>query len=175
MPISWSSFEVVTEMFTAQILNWPRGKVLGGTSSINYMLFARGCKQDYNSWEQVGANGWSYDEFLPYLRKTENYLIEDLAESPYHGKEGPVHVSGTVRTPLSEIFIQAGQELGMIVRFRLRCVPCIISSSFQRKFCLMHVDVISLSRRSVFQLFVFFCYVVVRLVSDSPFFVYLPL
>src|SRR4051812_50230191 len=65
---------------------WPRGKVLGGSGSINGLVFLRGAPTDYDSWEQLGARGWSYKDVLPYFKR-----MEDSAEGPnqWHGTGGP--------------------------------------------------------------------------------------
>jgi choline dehydrogenase len=68
----------------------PRGKVLGGTSSINGMIYMRGHAADYDQWRQLGNEGWSYDEVLPYFRKAED---NERGESQYHGAGGPLRVS----------------------------------------------------------------------------------
>ena len=58
--------------FKFQRSYWPRGKVLGGTSSINFLMYLRGSSHDYNEWADKGCKGWSYDEVLPYFKKAEN-------------------------------------------------------------------------------------------------------
>ncbi|MEM7373102.1 MAG: choline dehydrogenase [Bacteroidota bacterium] len=88
----------------------PRGKMLGGSSSINAMIYIRGNKQDYNEWAKMGNPGWAYEEVLPYFKKSQH---QEVFDNMYHGKEGPLHVSNRNYTnPLSEVFIQAGEELG---------------------------------------------------------------
>lgn len=88
----------------------PRGKVLGGSSSINAMFYVRGNRGDYDHWAQLGNRGWSYDEILPYFKKVEDNRdgVTDI-----YGKGGPVVVS-TVRKPpkLTYVFIEAMKELG---------------------------------------------------------------
>ncbi|XP_014247172.1 glucose dehydrogenase [FAD, quinone] [Cimex lectularius] len=92
--------------------NWPRGKVLGGSSVLNYMLYVRGNKHDYNNWEAAGNTGWGYKNVLHYFKKSEdnrnNYLI-----GPYHSRGGFLTVQEAPwRTPLVLAFLQAGEELG---------------------------------------------------------------
>lgn len=88
----------------------PRGKMLGGCSSNNAMIYIRGNKQDYDEWSQLGNAGWSYDEVLPYFKKAEN---QEMINSDFHGKGGPLNVTNRNYTNhLSDIFVQAGQELG---------------------------------------------------------------
>ncbi len=89
----------------------PRGKALGGSSAINAQLYIRGQKQDYDSWVEQGAEGWSFDEVLPYFRKAE---CNQRGESEMHGADGPLHVS-ELRSPLpvSHAFLKAaeGQQI----------------------------------------------------------------
>lgn len=88
----------------------PRGKVLGGCSSINAMIYIRGNQQDYNEWSALGNMGWSYEEVLPYFKKSENQVI---IQDEFHGKGGPLNVTNRSYTNhLSNVFVQAGQELG---------------------------------------------------------------
>src|ERR1700734_3975643 len=68
---------------------WPRGKVLGGSSSINGTIYIRGHARDYDSWAEQGAAGWSYREVLPYFKRSET---NDLGASDYHGVDGPLSV-----------------------------------------------------------------------------------
>ena len=90
---------------------WPRGKVLGGSSSINAMVYMRGQASDYDSWVKLGNFGWSYEDVLPYFRRSET---NENGSNHYRGGEGPLRVSN-VRTmhPLADLFIAAGQTLGM--------------------------------------------------------------
>lgn len=98
-----------------RIAFWPRGKVLGGCSSINAMLYVRGCKGDFDGWAEHGCEGWSYDEVLPYFIKSERcHLDEDLIKTGAHGVHGPLSVSyasGGEVNALSAAFVQAFQEV----------------------------------------------------------------
>ncbi|MEL6851641.1 MAG: GMC family oxidoreductase N-terminal domain-containing protein, partial [Bacteroidota bacterium] len=88
----------------------PRGKMLGGSSSINAMIYIRGHKQDYEEWSALGNQGWSYEEVLPYFKKAEN---QEIIDDEFHGKGGPLNVTNRKYTnPLSDVFVEAGQELG---------------------------------------------------------------
>jgi choline dehydrogenase-like flavoprotein len=88
----------------------PRGKTLGGSSSTNAMLYIRGQKQDYDHWASLGNEGWSYDNMLPYFKKSE---CNSRGESQFHGTNGPLHVSdGTVGYPVNKTFIAASAEAG---------------------------------------------------------------
>jgi len=70
---------------------WPRGKVLGGSSSINAMVYVRGQREDYDDWAAAGNPGWSWREVLPYFRKSEDHV---WGESEYHGAGGPLRAPG---------------------------------------------------------------------------------
>ncbi len=89
----------------------PRGKVLGGSSAINYMVYIRGNRGDYDQWGDVGNGGWGYERVLPYfVRMESNQRIQDA----YHGSAGPITVSDhPERNPLSSIFLEAAQEIGI--------------------------------------------------------------
>ena len=80
-----------------RIMNFPRGKVLGGSSSINGLLYIRGQSNDYNYWRQLGNVGWSWEDVLPYFRKAENF---EHGENEFHGTEGPLSVSAVSYTHL---------------------------------------------------------------------------
>jgi choline dehydrogenase-like flavoprotein len=91
-------------------LHWPRGKTLGGSSSINAMCYIRGVKEDYEHWESLGAEGWGWDAVLPYFIKSEN---QEHGASEYHGDKGPLSVSDLRhKDPLSQTFVKAAPELG---------------------------------------------------------------
>jgi choline dehydrogenase len=91
-------------------IHWPRGKVLGGSSSINGMLYVRGNPADFDGWAQMGCRGWSFDDVLPYFRKSEDYAPGD---AHYRGKGGPLGVED-YRTilPLTHRFVEAAQQAG---------------------------------------------------------------
>ncbi|EZA54185.1 Glucose dehydrogenase [acceptor] [Ooceraea biroi] len=92
--------------------NLPRGRVLGGSSVLNYMIASRGIAEDYDRWAEMGNEGWAYKDVLKYFKKLETIDIPGLRNSIYHGTQGPVHISGTFHTPLSRALIKAAQELG---------------------------------------------------------------
>ena len=91
---------------------WPRGRVLGGSATINAGIYTRGSKYDFNEWAANGCSGWSYKEVLPYFLKSEDIQIDDLKTSKYHSTGGPIAVSYGRVTPLADKYMQAGQELG---------------------------------------------------------------
>jgi choline dehydrogenase len=90
---------------------WPRGKLLGGSSSINAMVYMRGQPSDYDSWAALGNKGWSYRDVLPYFRKSET---NENGANEYRGGEGPLRVSN-LRTdhPTSALFIAAAEAIGI--------------------------------------------------------------
>src|SRR6201987_898030 len=89
----------------------PRGKVLGGSSSINGLLYVRGQHEDYDRWRQRGNVGWGYDDVLPYFMKAEN---QQRGADDYHGSDGPLSVSDwRHEDPLSEAFVKAAVEAGI--------------------------------------------------------------
>ncbi|CAD6231524.1 GSCOCG00001452001-RA-CDS [Cotesia congregata] len=92
---------------------WPRGKSLGGTSTLNYMIHTRGNRVDYDTWEAAGNNGWSYDDVLPYFIKSERFKIPEPYNASYHGKDGYLCVEHIpYHMPLSTEFLKAGKKLG---------------------------------------------------------------
>ncbi|MDJ0608900.1 MAG: choline dehydrogenase [Kiloniellales bacterium] len=117
-----------SKLFTDRNVNWmyetepepgldgrrifqPRGKVLGGSSSINGLIYIRGQKEDFDLWRQLGNTGWSYEDVLPYFRRAEDQVH---GADDYHGAGGPLAVSDQSEThPLADAFIAAGEELGI--------------------------------------------------------------
>ena len=101
--------EPVPEMHNRRIA-WPRGKVLGGSSSINGLIYIRGQSQDFDLWRQLGNAGWSYDDVLPFFRRAED---QERGADAFHGAGGPLGVSD-LRTdhPLHDAFIAGAQEVG---------------------------------------------------------------
>ncbi|XP_025103510.1 uncharacterized protein LOC112569801 [Pomacea canaliculata] len=92
---------------------WPRGRVLGGTSNLNSMLYIRGHRLDFDTWAEQGCDGWSYKEVLPYFIKSEDNQNEDYVKSGYHGKGGPLKVASHKTMPLTDLWLQAGREMGL--------------------------------------------------------------
>jgi len=92
-------------------IHWPRGRVLGGSSSINGMLYVRGHASDYDTWAQQGCRGWSYEEVLPFFKKAESYA--GGGDDSYRGRNGPLAVED-YRTilPVTHRFVQAAQQAG---------------------------------------------------------------
>ncbi len=90
----------------------PRGRVVGGSSSINGMVYVRGHAQDYDSWEEMGAQGWSYADVLPYFQRMEHWH-GDEGDAAYRGHDGPLHITrGPRKNPLFNAFIKAGHQAG---------------------------------------------------------------
>ncbi len=90
---------------------WPRGRTLGGSSSINYMIYIRGHAADYDHWARLGNKGWSYEDVLPFFRKSEH---NERLEDRFHGRGGPLNVADhRFRHPLSEMFVAAAEETGV--------------------------------------------------------------
>ena len=107
---NWSYFGEEEPHADNRKLKQPRGKALGGSSMINGMLYARGNARDYDEWRQLGCDGWSYDDVLPYFKKSENHWGD---EDRYHAKGGPMSI--TKHIPDKELFprfIKASQGLG---------------------------------------------------------------
>ena len=94
-----------------RVMNCPRGRVLGGSSSINGMVYVRGNPFDFDEWEMLGANGWNFKNCLPYFKRVENHKIKN---SIYTGNEGAVSISGgnNMKNPLYNAFIDAAIEAG---------------------------------------------------------------
>ncbi len=93
-------------------IGWPRGRVLGGSSSINGMLHVRGQPEDYDRWaREYGCDGWSFDEILPYFRKSEN---QEGGDRELHGKGGPLSVSDArISLPIADAFVHGCAEVGI--------------------------------------------------------------
>jgi choline dehydrogenase len=95
----------------------PRGRVIGGSSSINGMVYVRGHARDFDTWEGLGATGWSYADVLPYFQRMETWHGEAdgtaSGDPAYRGKDGPLHISrGPRNNPLFNAFIRAGEQAG---------------------------------------------------------------
>ncbi|CAH0387967.1 unnamed protein product [Bemisia tabaci] len=96
---------------------WPRGKVLGGTSVLNGMMYMRGSRRDYDDWAVAGNPGWSYQDVLPYFLKSEDNLQASVMDPGYHGVGGYLTVTQfPYHPPLSHALLQAGLEMGYEIR-----------------------------------------------------------
>ncbi|MEK9640623.1 MAG: GMC family oxidoreductase N-terminal domain-containing protein [Alphaproteobacteria bacterium] len=108
--INWMFQTAAGDNWVKKPVPTPRGKVIGGSSSINGMVYMRGNPDDYNHWQQLGNRGWSFDDVLPYFKKSQNQQRE---EDFYHGKGGPLWVSDPAEPhPIAEAYIKAGLEAG---------------------------------------------------------------
>lgn len=94
--------------------NYPQGKVMGGSSVINFMIATRGNKWDYDNWARMGNRGWSYGDVLKYFKRLENMMIPEYRnDTVYHGTEGPVTINfPRFNSTIARTFVEAGQELG---------------------------------------------------------------
>lgn len=108
--INWNYHSEPEDGTDGRPIHWPRGKVLGGSSSINGMLYVRGNPADFDGWAQKGCRGWSYDDVLPFFKQSETY---DGGEDEYRGRGGPLSVED-YRTilPLTHHFVSAAQKAG---------------------------------------------------------------
>ncbi len=111
--VNWDYNTVAEPQLNHRTMWWPRGKVLGGSSSINAMCYIRGVANDYDDWSAAGADGWHWDNVLPYFRKSES---NQRGGDALHGGEGPLSVSDLRYTnPLSQVFIDAAHQHGLPV------------------------------------------------------------
>jgi len=109
-PQNWGFWTEPQEHLEDRKLYWPRGKGWGGSSSINGMIYIRGHARDYDQWRQLGLDGWSYSDVLPYFRKSEHY---EGGGDAYHSEHGPLWISDSpLDNPLYRAFVQAGEEAG---------------------------------------------------------------
>ena len=109
--VDWAYFTEEQPHLNQRRLYWPRGKVLGGSSSINAMIYMRGSRHDYDHWAGLGNPGWSFADVLPLFKKSED---QQHGASEYHGVGGPLRVEDPCyRNPLSHAFVEAGLQLGL--------------------------------------------------------------
>ncbi len=109
--IDWCFETEPDEKVAGRQIRWPRGKVLGGSSSLNGQVYIRGQSQDYDHWRQLGNTGWGYGDVLPYFRKAQN---QERGANEFHGSDGPLNVSdGRVRNALCDAFISGAEEVGI--------------------------------------------------------------
>lgn len=109
---NWHYYTEPVPTLNNRKLYWPRGKVLGGSSTINGMLYVRGNRHDYDRWAQMGNAGWSYDEVLPAFRRSEAHVQR---RDGFHNEAGELTVTRSRgRNPLFDTFVEAGVEAGYV-------------------------------------------------------------
>ncbi|HEU4590989.1 MAG TPA: choline dehydrogenase [Steroidobacteraceae bacterium] len=109
--VNWHYYTEPVSGLQGRRLYWPRGRVLGGSSSINAMCYTRGHAQDYDEWAQLAGERWSHARVLPYFRRAEN---QSRGADDFHGRGGPLNVEDLkYRNPLSEVFVAAGAAAGL--------------------------------------------------------------
>ena len=108
--INWGFKTVPQHECSARRLYQPRGRVLGGSSAINAMIYTRGHRADYDAWAAAGCTGWSYSDVLPYFKRSE---ANGRWRSVYHGNDGPLPVNDSrTGNPMQQVFLQAAQQAG---------------------------------------------------------------
>ncbi|GFG34276.1 hypothetical protein Cfor_00519 [Coptotermes formosanus] len=113
---NWNYKSMPSDKFCLGLTNrqcmFPRGKVMGGSSVLNFMVHTRGNRRDYDLWESMGNTGWGYESVLPYFLRSEDIAIPELAmNTKYHSTGGYLTISyPRFRTPLAEAFLEAGKE-----------------------------------------------------------------
>jgi choline dehydrogenase len=109
--VNWRFFSEPDASHGNRPLYVPRGKMLGGSSSINGTIYNRGQRLDYDTWAQMGCRGWSYDDVLPYFKKIES---TDIGSDEYRGRSGPIRVTEAARmTPFYDLFIRSAVSVGI--------------------------------------------------------------
>lgn len=99
--------------FNKNECSWPRGKVMGGSSVLNYMIYTRGNRRDYDLWSNMGNPGWSFKEVLPYFKKVENFKVPEYQDPEYHGTNGYLDVGHIpFATNVAKMWVEASQQAG---------------------------------------------------------------
>ena len=118
--LTWGYYAEADPGTAGRAILYPRGRVLGGSSSINGLIYVRGQPEDFDHWGQLGNRGWSWDDVLPYFKKAENW--EGDADE-WRGKGGPLFTSKMDRSPLCAAVIEAGREIGLEYREDVNNLP----------------------------------------------------
>ena len=99
-----------------RVMYWPRGRVWGGSSSLNAMVYIRGHAHDYDRWAREGAKGWAYKSCLPYFKRAQAHNMATGATDIYRGHSGPLHVEqGSATNPLHLAWLEAGRQAGELM------------------------------------------------------------
>ena len=110
-PLNWGFWTVPQPTMGGRPMYWPRGKVLGGSSSINGMVYIRGHSSDYDRWAQLGLTGWGWADVLPYFRRSED---SERGADEFHGKGGPLHTEKrALPNELIEVFLDGAEQAGI--------------------------------------------------------------
>ena len=108
-PVNWKFDTTPQKHLNNRVCYQPRGRVLGGSSSINAMIYIRGTQADYDRWEAAGAAGWGWNDVLPYFKKAEH---NERGPDEFHGDGGPLNVADLrFKNPLSQQFLAAAEQL----------------------------------------------------------------
>ncbi|HEY8288045.1 MAG TPA: GMC family oxidoreductase N-terminal domain-containing protein, partial [Acetobacteraceae bacterium] len=118
--LTWRYYAEPDPGTAGRAILYPRGRVLGGSSSINGLIYVRGQPEDFDHWAQLGNRGWSWDDVLPFFKKAENW---EGGESDVRGVGGPLFTSKMDRSPLCEAVIEAGRQIGLEYREDVNNLP----------------------------------------------------
>jgi choline dehydrogenase len=118
--LTWRYYAEPDPGTAGRAILYPRGRVLGGSSSINGLIYVRGQPEDFDHWAQLGNRGWSWDDVLPFFKKAENW---EGGESEVRGVGGPLFTSKMDRSPLCEAVIEAGRQTGLEYREDVNNLP----------------------------------------------------
>ncbi|HZK91990.1 MAG TPA: GMC family oxidoreductase N-terminal domain-containing protein [Stellaceae bacterium] len=111
--LTWGFYAESDPGTNGRAILYPRGRVLGGSSSINGLIYIRGQPEDYDHWQQLGNRGWGWEDVLPYFKKAERWEGEG---SEVRGKEGPLFTSKMDRPPICQAAVEAGKQIGLEYR-----------------------------------------------------------
>jgi choline dehydrogenase len=118
--LTWRYYAEPDPGTAGRAILYPRGRVLGGSSSINGLIYIRGQPEDFDHWAQLGNRGWGWDDVLPFFKKAENW---EGGESEVRGCDGPLFTSKMDRSPLCAAVIEAGKEIGLEYREDVNDLP----------------------------------------------------
>lgn len=103
----WTFFTTPQKHLGGREMHWPRGKLLGGCSSINYMIYIRGHRDNYDEWQALGNDGWSYADVLPYFKRSEDNV---RGGDEFHGVGGPLGVADVAGNPMTDLLVDAARD-----------------------------------------------------------------